>query len=215
LKCRRGQPVQTELYPSYYQVRHGIPPSHGGQTIAEGIAVKSIGEIPLEIASRLVDDVVLVSEGSIECAIHLLIEEEKLVAEGAGAVPLAALLDAPQCFAGRNVGMVICGGNIDTGLLANVIARVRLHEGRVVRMRVAIMDRPGVLADVAKLIGESGANILDVTHQRLFHDVTSKNAELDITFETRAPADVAAIRAKLHHAHYATSVLESTAKAAV
>ncbi len=207
--------VQTELYPSYYQVRNGIPPSHGGQTIAEGIAVKSIGAIPLAIASRLVDDVVLVSEHSIEGAIHLLIEEEKLVAEGAGAVPLAALLDRPERFAGRNVGLVVCGGNIDTGLLANVIARVRLSEGRVVRMRVEIMDRPGVLAEVARLIGESGANILDVTHQRLFADVPSKNAELDITFEARAPADVDAIRDKLHAAQYATSVLESTAKAAV
>lgn len=92
----------------------------------------------------------LVSEQSIEAAIHLLIEEEKLVAEGAGAVPVAALFDRPERFAGRNVALIICGGNIDTGLLANVIARVRLCEGRVVRMRVEIMDRPGVLAEVAK-----------------------------------------------------------------
>ncbi len=205
--------VQTQLYPSFFQIRNGLPPVHGGQTIAEGIAVKSIGEIPLAIANALVDDVVLVSEQSIERAVHLLIEEEKLVAEGAGAAPLAAVLDDPARFAGRNVGLVICGGNIDTGLLANVISRVRLREGRVVKMRVEIHDKPGVLADVARLIGECGANILDVTHQRLFHDVSSKNAELDITVETRSPADIDEIIKKLHAASYLTSVLETTARA--
>jgi threonine dehydratase len=207
--------VQTQLYPSFYQIRAGLPPVHGGQTVAEGIAVKSIGDIPLAIARELVDDVVLVSEQSIERAIHLFIEEEKLVTEGAGAVGLAALIDDPERFENRRVGIVVCGGNIDTGLLANVIARVRLREGRVVRMRVEINDRPGVLADVARLIGECGANILDVTHQRHFHDVSSKNAELDITFETRAPADVDAILAKLHVANYTTSVLETTAKSSL
>jgi threonine dehydratase len=142
----------------------------------------------------------------------VLIEEEKLVAEGAGAAPLAALLDHPGRFAGRRVGLAICGGNIDTGLLANVIERVRLREGRVVRMRVEINDQPGVLADVARLIGECGANILDVTHQRHFHDVPSKNAELDITLETRSPQDIEAIVQKLHAARYLTSVLETTAR---
>jgi threonine dehydratase len=204
--------VQTELYPTYYRIRSGLEPVHGGQTIAEGIAVKSIGEIPLAIARELVDDVVLVSEQSIERALHVLLEEEKLVAEGAGATPLAALLDDPARFAGRNVGLVVGGGNIDTGLLANVIARVRLREGRVVKMRVEINDKPGVLAEVARLIGECGANILDVTHQRLFHDVPSKDAELDITVETRSPADIDEIRAKLHAAQYLTSILETTAK---
>jgi threonine dehydratase len=97
-------------------------------------------------------------------------------------------------------------------LLANVIARVRLREGRVVRMRVEINDKPGVLAEVARLIGECGANILDVTHQRHFHDVPSKNAELDITVETRSPADLEAIVVKLHAANYLTSVFETTAK---
>lgn len=207
--------VQTEMYPSFFQARNGLPVVHGGQTIAEGIAVKSIGEMPLAIASALVDDVLLVSEQSIERAVHAFIEEEKLVTEGAGAAPLAALFDHASRFAGRNVGLIVCGGNIDTGLLANVIARVRLREGRVVRMRVEIDDRPGVLADVARVIGECGANILDVTHQRHFHDVSSKNAELDITFETRSPADVDDILAKLHAAHYLSSVLESTAKAAL
>jgi threonine dehydratase len=205
--------VQTQLFPSFYEIKNGLPPTHGGQTIAEGIAVKSIGEIPLTIANELVDDVVLVSERSIERAIHTFVEEEKLVAEGAGAAPLAALMDAPERFANRRVGLIVCGGNIDTGLLANVIARVRLSEGRVVRMRVEINDRPGVLAHVARLIGECGANILEVTHQRHFADVSSKNADLDIMFETRAPADVELVIEKLHDADYKTAVIESTSKA--
>jgi len=189
-----------------------LPLVHGGQTVAEGIAVKSIGELPLAIARELVDDVVVVSDRAIERAIHVFLEEEKLLAEGAAAAALAAVLDDPERFAGRRVGLVVCGGNIDTGLLANVIARVRLSEGRVVRMRVEINDRPGVLADIARLIGECGANILDVTHQRLFHDVSSKNAELDITLETRTPADIDAILACLREAHYFPTILESTAK---
>jgi threonine dehydratase len=205
--------VQTQLFPSFFEIMGGLPPTHGGQTIAEGIAVKSIGDIPLAIARELVDDVVLVSESAIERAIHVFVEEEKLVTEGAGAAPLAALLDDRERFAGRHVGLIVCGGNIDTGLLANVIARVRLSEGRVVRMRVEINDRPGVLAHVAKLIGECGANILEVAHQRHFADVSSKDAELDIMFETRSPADVDLVIAKLHEANYKTSVLEATAKA--
>jgi threonine dehydratase len=207
--------VQTQLYPSYYQIANGLPLVHGGQTVAEGIAVKSIGDIPLAIARELVDDVVLVSEQSTERAIHLFLEEEKLVTEGAGAASLAALLDHEERFRGRKVGLIVCGGNIDMGLLANVIERVRLREGRVVRMRVEINDRPGMLADVARLIGECGANILDVTHQRLFHDVSSKNLELDVTFEARTPADVDTIIAKLIEARYQPHVLETAAKTAV
>ncbi|GAC1313578.1 MAG: threonine ammonia-lyase [Vulcanimicrobiaceae bacterium] len=204
--------VQTTAYPSYHRIVNGLPPMHGGQTVAEGIAVKSIGAVPLAIARALVDDVVVVSESAIERAIHVFLEDEKLLAEGAAAAALAALLADPERFAGRRVGLIVCGGNIDTGALANVIARVRLSEGRVVRMRVEIVDRPGVLADVARLIGECGANILDVAHQRLFHDVPSKNAELDITLETRTPADVATILACLRAADYLPTLLESSAK---
>lgn len=204
--------VQTTAYPSFHQIVYNLPLVHGGQTVAEGIAVKSIGELPLAIARELVDDVVVVSDRAIERAIHVFLEEEKLLAEGAAAAALAAVLDDPERFAGRRVGLVVCGGNIDTGLLANVIARVRLSEGRVVRMRVEIDDRPGVLADVARLIGACGANILDVTHQRLFHDVSSKNAELDITLETRTPADIDAILAALREARYFPTILESTAR---
>jgi threonine dehydratase len=204
--------VQTEEYPSLFRILNGLEPVLGAQTVAEGIAVTSIGAIPLAIARELVSDVILVGEQAIEFAIHLMLEDEKLLAEGAGATPVAALLAQPERFRGRNVGLVIGGGNIDTGLLANVISRVRLHEGRVIRMRVAITDRPGVLADVANIIGECGANILDVTHQRMFADVSSKNAELDITFECRSPAVVEKIEDGLRDVGYTTSVLDSMAK---
>jgi threonine dehydratase len=205
--------VQTEQYPSLQRVLKGLPPTHGTATIAEGIAVKSIGAIPLAIVRELVSEVILVSEQAIEFAIHTLLEDEKLLAEGAGASGIAALLEHGDRFRGRKVGIVVTGGNLDTGLLANVILRVRLQEGRVVRMRVGISDRPGVLADVARVIGECGANILDVTHQRLFQDVSSKNAELDITFEARSPADFERVQQKLSEAGYTTSVLETTARA--
>jgi threonine dehydratase len=204
--------VQTEQYPSLDRVLKGLSPTHGSATIAEGIAVKSIGEIPLAIVREHVTDVILVSEQSIEFAIHTLLEDEKLLAEGAGAAGIAALFEHSDRFRKQKVGIVVTGGNLDSGLLANVIMRVRLQEGRVVRMRVGISDRPGVLADVARVIGECGANIIDVTHQRMFGDVSSKNAELDITFETRSPADLERVQAKLKDAGYATSVLETTSR---
>lgn len=205
--------VETEAYPSLQRALAGLEPVPGRQTIAEGIAVKTIGEAALEVAREFVAGVILVSESAIERAIHLCLEEEKLLVEGAAAAAVAALLDHPERFRNRNVGIVVTGGNIDTGLLANVIARVRLHEGRVVRLRVEINDQPGALADVARLIGECGANILDVTHQRLFADVPSKSAELDITFEIRSPSDLETIVARLHAAQYGTRLLESTARA--
>jgi threonine dehydratase len=200
--------VQTEAYPSLYRILHGLPPLHGSQTLAEGIAVKSVGALPLEVVRPLLDDVLLVDEGSIELAIQMLLEDEKLLAEGAGAAGVAALLREPERFRGRTVGIVLCGGNIDTGLLANLILRYRLQAGRTVRMRVQINDRPGVLADVARIIGAGGANILDVTHQRLLPGVSSKNAGLDFTFEVRAPADLERIIERLHAADYATALLE-------
>lgn len=206
--------VQTQAYPSLYNILRGLEPIHGGQTIAEGIAVKSIGAIPLEIARALIDETALVGEQAIECAIHLLLEEEKILAEGAGAVPIAALLASLEQYEGKSVGIIISGGNIDTGLLANVIMRVRLREGRVVRLRIEINDKPGVLADIARMIGDTGANIIDVVHHRFFSDIPSKQAELDVTFETRSPSDVDIILNKLGDADYPARVLESTARPA-
>jgi threonine dehydratase len=203
--------VQTELFPSVARRRGDLPLSVNGRpTIAEGIAVKVCGEAPLEIIDRLVDDVVLVGEEAIERAIHLFLEEEKLLTEGAGAAPLAALLKDRERYAGRHVGLIVSGGNLDTGMLAHVITRVRMREGRVVSLRMEIPDRPGVLADISTIIGASGANIIEVKHQRHFHDVPSKHADLDITIETREPGDIDEILAKLGARNYVARVLMAT-----
>lgn len=203
--------VQTELFPSVARRRGDVPLRGSGRsTIAEGIAVKVVGEVTLEFIDRFVDDIVLVSEEAIERAIHFFLEEEKLLTEGAGAAPLAALLKDPQRYAGRHVGLIVSGGNLDTGLLANVITRVRMREGRVVSLRMEIPDRPGVLADISTIIGASGANIIEVKHQRLFHDVPSKHADLDITIETRDPGDIDEILMKLGARNYSARVLLST-----
>jgi threonine dehydratase len=203
--------VETAMYPSMERALRGAGAPAGGLTIAEGIAVKSVGALTREIVAPLLSDVILVDEAEIERAIHLLLEEEKLLAEGAGAAALAAVLAQPERFAGRRVGLIVTGANIDTGLLATVLNRVRLREGRVVRLRVRIADRPGVLAHVANVIGGSGANILDVEHQRLHGDVPSKNAELDVTVEMRSPADLAALVRLLGEAGFSTNILADSA----
>jgi len=159
--------------------------SVGGDTIAEGIAVRDIGKAPLAIARALIDSVVSVDEVAIERAIALFLEVEKTVSEGAGAAGLAALLANPERFRGRHVGLVLTGGNIDTRLLASVLLRGLVRDGRIVRLRLMIGDLPGQLARVAGLIGKAGGNIVEVQHQRLFGSVVAKGAELDVTVETR------------------------------
>jgi threonine dehydratase len=167
-----------------HQLLAGEPVTVGGDTIAEGIAVRDIGKTPLAIARALVDRVLTVDEVAIEHAIALFLEVEKTVAEGAGAAGLAALLAHPQHFSGRKVGLVLCGGNIDTRLLASVLLRGLVRDGRIVRLRLMIGDLPGQLARVAGLIGKAGGNIVEVQHQRLF-GVVAKATELDVTVETR------------------------------
>jgi threonine dehydratase len=159
--------------------------SVGGDTIAEGIAVRDIGKVPLAIARALIDSVVSIDEVAIERAIALFLEVEKTVSEGAGAAGLAALLANPERFRGRHVGIVLTGGNIDTRLLASVLLRSLVRDGRIVRLRLMIGDLPGQLARVAGLIGRAGGNIVEVQHQRLFGSVVAKGAELDVTVETR------------------------------
>lgn len=199
--------VQTEHYPS---LRADVAPGkRETQSIAEGIAVKHVGELNREIIDRYVADRLFVDEENIERAIHFFLEEEKLVTEGAGAVAFGAMLQFPERFTDRNCALVVSGGNIDTGLLSSVITRVRLHEGRVVRMRVQIVDAPGALVEVATAIADAGANILDVAHQRGFKDVPAKCAELDLTIEMRRPDDVGSIITKLRDAGYESVVLDS------
>ena len=177
--------VESQLYPSAYQARHGLANDCGGQTIAEGIAVAQPGKLNLALMDELVSDIVLVAEEDIERAMDLLITIEKTVTEGAGAAGLAALLAYPERFQGRTVGLILCGGNIDTRMLSSILMRGLVRQGQITRMRVEITDRPGTLAKVAQLMGDAGGNILEVQHQRNFPGVPAKLAELDLVVETR------------------------------
>ena len=182
--------------------------SVGGDTIAEGIAVRDIGKTPLAIAKALLDQVLTVDEVAIERAIALFLEVEKTVAEGAGAAGLAALLAHPQHFIGRKVGLVLSGGNIDTRLLASVLLRGLVRDGRIVRLRLMIGDLPGQLARVAGLIGKAGGNIVEVQHQRLFGSVVAKRTELDVTVEARGREHVRELVAALSAEGFKVRVLE-------
>jgi len=177
--------VEADLFPSMYQAVNKLAPTAGGQTLADGIAVKKPGELTREIIERLVEDIILVDEPLIESAVHALVEQQKVVAEGAGAAGIAAVMKEPQRFAGRRVGVVIGGGNIDVRLLSWVLTRGLVRDGRMVRLRIGIVDQPGVLAKVTKLIGDTGGNIIEVYHQRLFYDVPAKQADVDAVIETR------------------------------
>jgi threonine dehydratase len=199
--------VEAELFPSMYQAVHGLAPTSGGQTLADGIAVKKPGELTRPIIEELVEDILLVGEDLIETAIHTLVEEQKIVAGGAGAIGVAALMKETARFAGRKVGVVICGGNIDVRLLSWVLTRGLVRDGRMVRLRIGIVDQPGVLAKVARLIGETGGNIIEVYHQRLFYDVPAKQAEVDAVIETRNPEHVHEIVAALRAGGFPTRVL--------
>ena len=179
--------VQTSMFPSLLAERAGRDPvaASGGATIAEGIAVSRVGRLPFEITRHVVDDVVLVEESHLEQAITLYCTVEKTVAEGAGAAGLAALIAYPERFRDQTVGLVLCGGNIDSRLLASVLTRALVREQRIVRLRVVGDDRPGLLAGVATTIGSMGGNILEVAHNRLALDVPAKGAEFDVLMETR------------------------------
>ena len=180
--------VEAAMYPSFVARRKGEAPKCGGQTLAEGIAIKAVGEIPFAIADPLVDDVLVVEESDFEEAVALFATVEKTVAEGAGAAGLAALLRYPERFKGKKVGLVLAGGNIDTRMLASVLYREMVREGRMVTYRILADDRPGVLAAMSAAIAACGGNILDVVHNRLALEVPAKGAEYDIMVETRDPA---------------------------
>lgn len=185
--------VEVEAYAPMAQRLAGRAVSVGGATIAEGIAVRDIGEIPFEVVRRRVTDVLVVPERAIEEAIGLLVEGAKTVAEGAGAAGVAALLTHSARFRGKKVGVAITGGNIDARILSNVLLRDLLRDGRLLRLHLQIPDRPGVLADIAGKIGTSGGNIIEVSHQRLFAASSVQAAELEVMVEARDPAHAASI----------------------
>lgn len=195
--------VESAGYPSAYAaLQDDLSLVRGGPTIAEGIAVKYIGKLTLPIIRAHVAELMRVEESAIERAIGLLANIEKVIAEGAGATGLAALLSDPPRFAGRKVGLVICGGNIDTRLLASVLMRQLVHESRLISLSIDIEDRPGFLARVAGRIGESGGNIVQVHHERLHRGTHAKNATLEALVEAQDEAHARQIVADLQSAGF-------------
>ena len=191
--------VESALYPSMSRSLAGLSPQSGGDTLAEGIAVKTPGVLSRPIVAELVDDIILVNERQIEWAIGALIEHQRTISEGAGAAGLAAIYAFQKRFRNKRVGIVVCGGNIDSRLLGTILNRTLISDGRLVRIRLAISDEPRLLAKIAHSISQHHGNIIEVYHQRLFYNVPAKLAKLDVVIETRGST----------HAHDIISTLKS------
>jgi threonine dehydratase len=194
--------VQTARFPAMVNAVKGTSHPQGSSTIAEGIAVGVPGAITRRIVAELVDDLVLVDEGDIEQAIVMLLEIEKTLVEGAGAAGLAALLKEPERYAGRRVGLVLCGGNIDPLLLQSIIGRGLVRAGRLARIRVGARDAPGVLARITSVVAQSGANIDEVHHQRAFSTLSAQNVEVELVLQTRNLQHVGEVVARLQAAGF-------------
>jgi threonine dehydratase len=201
--------VQAELYPSMYAAMKGQSAACDGDTLAEGIAVKNPGILTQQVVRALVDDIVLVGERDLERAVALLLGIEKTVVEGAGAAGLAALLAHPRRFKGAKVGLVLCGGNIDTRLLANVLLRDLARVGRLARLRIRLKDRPGQLFEVARIFDQQQVNILEVYHQRVFTNLPAKGLITDIECETRDRDHLDRLVEALRAAGYETRMVEA------
>jgi threonine dehydratase len=189
--------VEMQRFPAMYHAMRGTTPQFAASTIAEGIAVKEPGTLTRPIIQRNVKEIFLVDEGDVEEAIVMMLEIEKTVVEGAGAAPLAALLANRERFAGRHVGLVLGGGNIDPLLLAAIIERGMVRSGRLARIHVEVRDLPGSLAKVTACLAEQNANIDQVHHQRTFTSLAVQNAELDLVLKTRNREHVGQIIAAL------------------
>lgn len=199
--------AEAELFPCLYETFKGLAMSGGGQTVAEGIAVKSPGKLPLEIVQGLVGDVLLADEEAIEKSIHLFLEHPRIVAEGAGAVGLATVLGAPERFKDKRVGLIVSGGNIDSRLLASILMRGLARDGRIARLRIQIPDVPGALAIISKIISDNDVNIVEVHHQRLFYDTPVKQTHIDVVVETQDRRHVGLLVRKLDEEGFPTRVL--------
>ena len=205
--------VQSTLYPSMYRLLRGEDPGPpaAAATLAEGIAVKEPGRLTRQIVKALVSEIRLVDEIMLEGAVEALLERQKLVVEGAGAAGVAAVLAAPERFRGKRIGIVITGGNMDARLLASILMRGLVHEGRLVRLRCELPDVPGALSRLSGVVGKHAGNIVEVHHQRLFHDTSVKRAELDVVVETQNRRHVQVLIAALVAAGFPTQLLLSSA----
>ena len=200
--------VEAELFPSMYNRLKGTDLPCGGDTLAEGIAVKEPGVFTSKVLAGLLDDIVLVNEAALESAVALLLQIEKTVVEGAGAAGLAAMLSYPEMFKGRKVGVVLCGGNIDTRLLANVLLRDLARSGRLARLRLTLQDRPGALFKVMREFDAHQVNIIEIYHQRIFTHLPAKGLITDIECEARDKAQLDALVASLRENGYQVSQVE-------
>jgi threonine dehydratase len=198
--------VEAERFPSMRQALAEEPIACGRDTIAEGIAVKRPGVRTREILREHLREILLVGELDLEAAVLLYLEVEKTVAEGAGAAALAAVLRHRERFAGAKVGVVLSGGNIDGLVLASLIERGLARSGRLVRVRVTVSDRPGALAEVTRLVAESGANVVEISHERAFGRVALREAQVELVLATRGPAHIEELRAALAAAGYAITL---------
>lgn len=199
--------VQADAYPSMNQAFKGEPPHGKGATIADGIAVKEPGELTTPILMQHMTGISVVREADIERAVQIMVDVQRLIVEGSGAVPLALMLAEPKRFKGRKVGLMISGGNIDSRLLSSVLMRGLIRDGRLAKLRISLIDMPGALAAVAGIIGSKGGNIVDVLHQRMFRDVPVKEADVDIAIETLDADHVREIMAALEEQGFGTRLL--------
>ena len=200
--------VEAELYPSMHGAVKGGAGECAGDTLAEGIAVKEPGKLTRKWIAKLVDDILLVSEADLERAVSLLLQIEKTVVEGAGAAGLAAVLANPERFAGKNVGLVLCGGNIDTRLLANVLIRDLARSGQLSRLRITLQDRPGALFKVMRTFDAHRVNIIEIYHQRIFTNLPAKGLITDIECEARDKPQLDALIEELRSEGYSVHRVE-------
>ncbi len=195
--------VETRLFPSATNVYKETNLPCGGDTIADGIAVKHLGALNIPIIKKNVDDIILVEEISIEKAISDLFEDERIISEGAGASGIAALRENKNFFKNKKIGTIICGGNIDSRIFAGILNRQLSRDGKIARIRIDITDEPGMLAGIARSISESGGNIIEIFHQRMFHDVPVKKAKIDAVIEAQSANNIRSIIKNLQNAGFA------------
>ncbi len=198
--------VQTTLFPSMVNALDGGDRKTGGNTLAEGIAVKEAGRLTRDIVREKVDDIVLVEERVLERALSILMNEQKLLVEGAGAAGLAAILADPERFAGKTVGLVLCGGNIDARLLSMILMRDLARSGRLARLRVQLLDMPGQLVRVASIIADQDGNVIDVGHHRTYSDLPAKMTCMDVTIDTQGQEHLDRIISALQSAGYEVEI---------
>ena len=203
--------VESNLYPSTFNIFNNKNLPCLGDTIADGIAVKSPGEITFPIIKKYIDDIFLVDEISIEHAISMLFEDERIISEGAGAAGLAAILSNKEFFRNKKVGTIICGGNIDSRIFAEILNKQLSRDGKLARIRIGITDEPGMLAKISNAIAINGGNIIEIYHQRMFHDVPVKKAKIDAIIEAQNTTNINEIIHTLKKENFEVSIVNENA----